>query len=519
MREAHEREREVGIEWYVSDSEGVRGQLRSEPADFRVREVETVSPEPVGADEGAYPHLLVRVRLREWDTNDFARAVANRLGIGRERVSWAGTKDKHAVTTQLFSLRGVDPDRLPTLEDAEIDVVGRIGRSLQFGDLAGNAFEIRVRAESDDESAAVVSDLSRWTRAVESGEGDETETRSGRRRSASTALGGAARLGDGGQRAGTLVDDEAERTAVTVPNWFGHQRFGSRRPVTHEVGLRLVAGDPRGAVLAYVGNPSETEPASSRAAREVVEREAESDDPDWAAALDAMPSRLRFERSMLHRLVDPSAAEPPAWLDEVAAESPAQPGEGVADDSRWWHALAAVPENLQRLFVNAAQSFLFNRILSERLSRGLPFDRPVEGDVVCFRASSSGGTTDSHTAVTPDPDRTQRATADRVAVLQRHCERCRAFVTAPLIGYETTLADGVPGEIERDVLEAAGVEPEDFALPGPFDSTGTRRAVLVGTELAVECVAGDPVFAFGLPSGAYATALLREFLKTDPVAL
>ena len=186
-------------------------------------------------------------------------------------------------------------------------------------------------------------------------------------------------------------------------------------------------------------------------------------------------------------------------------------GDDQETDDPWRYALEAVPSNLQRLFVNAAQSYAFNRILSERLERGLPFDRPVTGDVCCFADNSI------EAVRKPDPDRIQRATESRVDVLTRHCKRGRAFVTAPLIGTETEFAEGAPGEIEREVFDDLGLEPSMFSLPGEFDSTGTRRAILVDTELTV---GQEPLtFSFALPSGCYATAVLREYLKTDPTAL
>ncbi|MEZ3115112.1 tRNA pseudouridine(13) synthase TruD [Halobaculum sp. MBLA0147] len=545
MREAHEREQTVGIDWYVVDAPGVGGRLRSRHGDFRVRELETVSPVTTDADPGSYPHLLVRARLVGWDTNDFVRRLSTAMGIGRERISWAGTKDKRAVTTQLFSIRDATPADLPSVDDAEVTVVGRLGRDLTFGDLAGNAFEIRVRdtgprgedggksdqtdgtgaaeSDADDPVAALVDDLATWWRDESSGDGGGAREDS--------PVPGTARITDPNARVDENVPPDAARRAVAVPNWFGHQRFGSRRPVTHEVGLRLAAGDPRGAVLTYVGNPAPTEPTETRAARAAVDREATREDPNWSGTLAWYPDRLRFERSMLHRLADESrtddsgdaiaggegddAGDTDTGTDtDTAVDTEWLDHERVAPaDRRWWDAVAAVPENLQRLFVNAAQSSLFNRIVSERLRRGLPLHRPVEGDVVCFRDG------DDERVARPDPDRTQRATADRVDVLTRHCERGRAFVTTPLVGHETELAEGEPGEIEREVLAEAGVEPADFALPGAFDSAGTRRALLVGTELAVERVDEDPVFAFALPSGAYATALLREVLQRDPTAL
>jgi tRNA pseudouridine13 synthase len=441
MREAHPLERQVGIDHYVSDGPGVGGRLRADPADFRVREIEAMEPEPLDADPGAYPHLLVRATLTDWDTNDFAAALSSALGIGRERVSWAGTKDKRAVTTQLFSVQGIESTALPSLSGADVEALGRIGRGLEFGDLAGNAFEIRIAEPERPEEVDAVTDALRA-------------------------------FGDG---------------RVAVPNVFGHQRFGSRRPVTHEVGLHVVREEWRKAILAYVGNPADSEPDRTQEARATVDDVAASADPDWRAALDATPGHLGYERSMLHALVENGGEEP---ADFRAA-------------------LEAVPWNLQRLFVNAAQSYAFNRILSERLRRGLPFDRPVAGDVVAFADADA-----PEDLPVPDTDRLQRVSEGRVDVVRRHCERGRAFVTAPLVGTDTELGGGEPGEIARGVLSDLDLEPADFDLPGNFGSTGTRRAVLVGTDLDI---ARDPlVLSFSLPRGSYATAVLREFLKVDP---
>jgi tRNA pseudouridine13 synthase len=418
-----------------------------------VTELEAFEPEPLDADPGAYTHVLLRATLRGWDTNDFAGALSNALGASRERVSWAGTKDKRAVTTQLFTVRDADADELAAvdLDGADVEILGRTGRAILFGDLAGNAFEIVVRDPDAPERADAITDALRDF------------------------------AGDGA--------GDADTATVGVPNYFGQQRFGSRRPVTHEVGLAIVRGDWEGAVVAYVGNPSEREPEETAAAREYVD-----ETRDWQGGLDRMPEWLGYERAMLHHL--------------------AEHGANDADDFR--AALETAPANLQQLFVNAAQSFLFNRMLSKRLERGLPFDRPVAGDAVCFadRDAPEG-------LLLPDTDRTQRVDADRVDTVTRHCERGRAFVTAPLVGTETDLAPAgtEPGEIERAVLDDAGIGPADFDLPGEFDSTGTSRAVLVRTDLTVADADDGLTFAFQLPKGSYATVLLREYLKGDPEGL
>ncbi|MCH7659655.1 MAG: tRNA pseudouridine(13) synthase TruD [Euryarchaeota archaeon] len=438
LRPAHPTEREVAMAYYVSRSDGIGGQVREENEDFRVKEIEKFETQPIDADPDAYPHIVIRATLDGWDTNDFARRLSDAMAISRERVSWAGTKDKRAVTTQLVSVMKADPTEIPEIRGAKIEVVGRAGRDLQFGDLAGNGFEITVRDGSDDEFERV-EEITEELREFGGG-------------------------------------------SIGIPNYFGQQRFGSLRPVTHEVGLAVARGDWRGAVMAYLGGPRETEPEDTQAARTYID-----ETTDWQGALERFPRKLGYERAMLHRLVEDGAERP--------------------EDFR--EALETAPTNLQRLFVNAGQSYLFNRILSERLDRGLPFDRAVVGDVVCFADSDA-----PKGLARPDTSRTQRVTETRVETVNRHIERGRAFVTAPLVGTETELGEGEPGEIERAVLSEAGISPADFDLPDEFHSTGTRRAILLTTDLTIE--RGPLVFDFSLPSGSYATVLLREYLKCDP---
>ena len=438
MREAQPLEQAVGMRWYVSERSGIGGKLKTAPDHFHVTELEADTFQPIDADPADYPAVIVRVTLEDWDTFGFARRFAREIGIHHEAVRWAGTKDKSAITTQLFSFRSLEDEiSLPDIPGASISLIGRSGRQLGFGDLLGNEFSITVAEPTAPEQHEPISEELRSFGAGEIG----------------------------------------------VPNYFGQQRFGSIRPVTHTVGLAILTDSWEEAVLAYVGNPSDDEPVSTQEARRYVD-----ETRDWEGALERFPPHLTHERRMCRSL---SAAEnePQAFRE----------------------ALDTLSHSLQQLFIHAVQSVLFNEILSERLAREIPFTKAIVGDTVCF-----GQETD-RLGMIPDPDRTQRVTADRLDTINRHIAGGRAFITAPLIGTETELSSGTIGDIERSVLERWGITASDFALPEPYATTGHRRAILVQTRLSIT---EEPLtFSFGLPSGSYATVVMREYLKVSPAQL
>lgn len=436
VREAYDVEQEVGMHWYVSDTPGIGGSLKRAPDHFQVTEIEDGTFEAIDADPADYPAVIVRVTLTDWDTFGFARRLAKELGIHHEAIRWAGTKDKAAISTQLFSIRQLDPlVELPAIPGATMEPVGRFGRQLSFGDLQGNAFTIRVTAPEVPERHVPITDE-------------------------------LLAFGNG---------------TIGVPNYFGQQRFGSIRPITHRVGLAIVAGSWEDAVLTYVGTPSDREPETTQQARRYVE-----ETRDLAGALERFPPHLTHERRLCRALAN---------------------AESITEET-YRTAFDTLANSLKQLFVHAVQSVIFNEILSERLAQGIPFNRAVEGDVVCF-----GEVTDTLGTI-PDPTKTQRVTADRVDTINRHIASGRAFITAPLVGTETEFGRGDIGELERDVLEQQDVTPADFELPEPYSSTGYRRAILATTDVTVT---DDPLeFSFALPSGSYATVIMREYLKVHP---
>jgi tRNA pseudouridine13 synthase len=170
-------------------------------------------------------------------------------------------------------------------------------------------------------------------------------------------------------------------------------------------------------------------------------------------------------------------------------------------------ALHELPFNLLMMFVHGYQSYLFNRMLSERMRRGLPIHDPLEGDLV-LPLDRRG---------LPDTDRPLAVERANVEKMRRQVREGKAFVSGILFGSEVTIAGGPQGEIEREVIDADGLRPEDFVIPSipRLSSRGTRRTLVAPIRgLRWSIAAGAATLEFELPKGAYATCLLREFMKS-----
>ena len=117
--------------------------IRKTPEDFRVNEIPLL--EPGGAGEHTW--LLVRKRLE--NTAEVAGQLAKFSGVSSRDVSYAGMKDRQAVTEQWFSvhLPGRDDPDWAALDSETITVIrhARHARKLRRGALKGNTFQLRLR--------------------------------------------------------------------------------------------------------------------------------------------------------------------------------------------------------------------------------------------------------------------------------------------------------------------------------------------------------------------------------------
>lgn len=117
-------------------------RLKQQPEDFQVDE--QLDIELSGSGE----HLWLWLEKRQLNTEQAARRLARAAGVALRQVSYAGLKDRQALTRQWFSLHlpGKELD-LSSLRDEQMQVLKqqRHSRKLQRGAHKGNSFFIRLR--------------------------------------------------------------------------------------------------------------------------------------------------------------------------------------------------------------------------------------------------------------------------------------------------------------------------------------------------------------------------------------
>jgi tRNA pseudouridine13 synthase len=321
------------------------------------------------------------------------------------------------------------------IKDISIDSIYRSNRELNIGDLFGNEFIINIRS-LEQERDSLKQKVDEITSTI---------------------------ISKGG-----------------FPNYFGIQRFGSVRPITHIIGKHILKKDYKEAVLTYIANPLEEEPEESLNARKRLEK-----DMDFREALEYYPKYYTFERSMIHHLVE----HPDDWIG----------------------ALNTTPDNLKMMFVHAYQSYIFNKILSERIRKGIPLNEPIFGDIVL--PLNKKNLPDHHTYIHVDDTNIENIT-DLV-------KRGLGFISGPLIGNEEKYSDGEMGEIERKISRIDGIENRDFSISDieGLSSRGIRRE-LVAPAFDLRYRIMDDVdemlklqLNFSLFKGSYATSFMREFMK------
>jgi tRNA pseudouridine13 synthase len=428
-----EAEKTIGIETFFTSIDGVGGKLRTQPEDFVVNEVPIYPPKKA---DGKF--TIAEVTANYWETNLLIRELSNWLHISRQRIGFAGTKDKRAVSKRLMSFYNVEVEKLSQvkIKDVKIENIYKSDRFIRTGNLLGNKFEIIIRNLESEPSTNVGEIYSHISK-----------------------LGG-------------------------FPNFYGIQRFGIIRPLTHVVGKHIVQGDFEKAVMTYIANPIKGEDEETYTLRKNLQ-----ETYDFAEALKKYPKQLNFEKAILNKL--------------------------VVDSKDFVGALKELPRNLLTMFVYAYQSYLFNKILSMRINKKIPLDEAIVGDIILPIRKDVIDTTEIYVR------------KNNIEKVNNQISKCKAVVTGVLFGSDSVFSEGKMGEIEHKIIENEKIDLRDFIIPDiPFiSSSGSRRPLLSFVRdfsynlIDDELSKGNKALKleFELQKGSYATSLLREFMKSNDI--
>ena len=138
---------DLTLPYSTGDLPGIGGQLRASADHFIVEELPLYEPQ----DEGQ--HLYVNLTKVGLTTKEVQRQLERLFGLRQGTVGFAGMKDKHARTTQTFSLNvGLQPaifseeaaQRIRTQLPVTVNWARFHKNKLQTGHLLGNRFQITV---------------------------------------------------------------------------------------------------------------------------------------------------------------------------------------------------------------------------------------------------------------------------------------------------------------------------------------------------------------------------------------
>ena len=444
----------LGIEVYATKSLGIGGAIRESVDDFVVEEVLVggskaqrqvgTASRVLGSSLSRQRYLLCVMVKRDWDTFIVVKNVARALGIEQARIQFAGIKDAKAVTAQHITVENVSMEDIGkvNVKDIEVHPVGYVREKLSLFYLLGNNFTITIKSIKNSK-ATVEKRVAQTMHELE-------------------VIGG-------------------------IPNFFGHQRFGTTRPITHLVGKALVRGNFEEAAMLFLAKPSVHEHPASRQARQELESTR-----NFKQAFENFPKQLRFERLLLNYLVD-------------------KPDDFVG-------AFQRLPVKLQALFVQAHQSYLFNRFLSERVKHNLSLSEAVVGDYV-VGVERSG---------LPLTSMAKVATKENLPEINEQVKAGRMRVALPIVGVKQKLSLGVMEQIEKEVLEEEEVRTESLRVNATSKiggKGGLRTIVTPIKDFKLQNVLANASgkgcqanLSFMLLRGSYATIVLREIMKpSNPI--
>lgn len=401
-------DRMAGIELYTTQFGGIGGSIKVKNEDFKVVELlsDSILKDVSKLPDKFYRFPLLLLSKYGLDSNHAIMEIFNELGT---RVRVLGIKDAKAVTTQYATCEN-NKFKEGRTRHTTLSLAGYTKFSIKKSHIMGNQFEILITNPSRI-------DISDFITEIEN-----------------------------------------------IPNYYGLQRFGSERLVTHLVGREIIRRNFQKAVEIFLCHTTEYDTQFSKEIREKCR-----DPKNYRSVLKIIPKGMDLERDLLRSLA--------SGKDSVGA-------------------LRSIPINIRRLFVHAYQAFIFNRCLSDIIRNGGSITKCTRNDF-CFKVEN--GLTLGKLMRFPDIDST-----DLVPAMH-------------LPGYSFKSTGGRVENKLSALLKEENLTPKDFYLKEMQELSvegGFRQLPLMVNAFSYS---GNLVVNFKIPVGSYATILLRELMKpTSP---
>lgn len=416
IKKAPEIDRQAGIECYCTGFLGINGNIKKRSDEFHVSELldESILKSPYFSSQQDKIHRfpIFLLEKTDIDSNHAIIELKEKTGLNLKIL---GIKDAKAVTTQYASSENINniPKKIETSK-IKLSLVGFLNKPLSKSYLIGNMFKIKI----DD---AQENDLNRFTTEINK-----------------------------------------------IANFYGLQRFGSERMVTHLVGKAILKRQFDKAIEYLL---SYTSKYDSKFSKEIRER---SRDPkNYSTLIKNMPKGMDLERKIMITLIN---------------------GKGSI------FALRSIPISIRRIFVHAYQSYVFNKCVSTALLEGEDIHRCVEEDL-CFEIEKI-------------------LVFGKIRRFRHESNSSKNVVPAiRLIGYNFQPRKNSRFDtIIRKILRIDDITPSDFYIKELQElsvQSGFRQTSLFCTDFKYS---GSINLSFKLPKGSYATTLLREIIKPmDPI--
>jgi len=387
---------QIGIAVYSTEFNGIGGKIRVEPEDFQVTEIISQRAQNSINDQDGY--AVYKLKKKKIDTNHALSDIFRKKGI---RLKSLGLKDASAITEQFVCSgnKGKPIENFST-DKYSLEKIGFVKKPLSKKDMISNHFKIKISECSND--------LHSFT--------------------------------------------EYDK----ILNFYGYQRFGSKRPVTHLIGKAILQRDFKKAVDLIL---SFTSPYDSKENTEI--REKLSDKANYEKYFDQVPHQMDIERIVLKEMIE-------------------------HDDAI--RAIRSIQVSLRRFYIQAYQSFLFNQSLSSAFSDGENLFEAQPNDV-CF---------DFH------------------GIIGKYVKGLDQRLALPFIGYSYYKKTRFDYQISK-ILEQEEITPKDFFIKEMQEVSsegGFRQAAINCSDYS----SYENIVEFSLSRGSFATILLREIMKPkDPM--